>query len=159
MAFLIRKAEPQDLPSLGRLGALLVQTHYAFDRKRFLAPGKGTERGYASFLGNVLESADSCVFVAQKDGAIVGYVFGALEPLSWKELRGPAGFIHDVLVIEEARRLGIGTKLMQAAIEWLREHGAPRVILGTAAPNAAAQALFRHLGFRDTMVEMTMELE
>jgi hypothetical protein len=43
-------------------------------------------------------------------------------------------------------------------MSWLRERNAPRVILWTAAPNAAAQQLFRRLGFRDTMIEMTMEL-
>jgi len=154
----VRKAEPRDLQPLGRLGAMLMRTHYAFDQKRFLAPDQGAERGYASFLGRVLESPDDCVFVAEQNDRVIGYVYAALEPMSWKELRGPAGFIHDVIVAEEARRAGVGTKLMQAAIGWLREHGAPRVILGTAAPNAMAQALFRRLGFRDTMIEMTMEL-
>jgi RimJ/RimL family protein N-acetyltransferase len=47
---------------------------------------------------------------------------------------------------------------MEAAIAWLKEHGAPRVILGTAEQNVAAQRLFARLGFRRTMVEMTREL-
>jgi len=158
MPLVIRKAERRDLDSLGRLGAMLMRAHYAFDRLRFLAPGEGAERGYAAFLGSVLESDEDCVFVAEQDGVIDGYVFVALEPLSWKELRGPAGFIHDLAVADEARRSGIGTRLMQVAIDWLREHDAPRVILWTAAPNEAAQALFRQMGFRDTMVEMAMEL-
>jgi GNAT superfamily N-acetyltransferase len=158
MAVAIRKAERPDLESLGRLGALLMRTHYDFDRQRFLAPGTGAERGYASFLGSMLESAEAVVFVAEQDGAVIGYVFAALEPLSWKELRGPAGFIHDVVVAEDARRSGVGTQLMEVAIEWLAEHGAPRVILWTAAPNEMAHALFRRLGFRDTMIEMTKEL-
>lgn len=38
-------------------------------------------------------------------------------------------------------------------------HGAPRGILWTAAPNETAQTLFHGLGFRDTMIEMTMELK
>ena len=158
MTGVIRKAERHDLDSLGRLGAMLMRTHYAFDPQRFLPAGKGAERGYASFLGNMLDSEDDVIFVAEQDGAITGYVFAALEPLSWKELRGPAGFVHDLVVADEARKSGIGTKLMDAAIAWLRERGAPRVILWTAAPNEAAQALFRRLGFRDTMVEMTLEL-
>ena len=137
---------------------MLMRTHYAFDRERFLAPGTGAERGYASFLGNVLDSSEVGVFVAEQDGAVIGYVYAALEPLSWKELRGPAGFIHDVAVAEAVRRSGVATKLLETAIEWLRDRGAPRVMLWTAAPNAAAQMLFRRLGFRDTMVEMTMEL-
>jgi ribosomal protein S18 acetylase RimI-like enzyme len=138
---------------------MLVRTHHAFDPQRFLAPFEGIERGYGSFLTSAQEHGDAAVFVAEHDGAIRGYVYAALEPMSWKELRGPAGFIHDIAVAEEARRSGIGTKLMRAAVDWLRAHGAPRVILWTAAPNDAAKALFHRLGFRETMVEMTMELE
>ena len=158
MPLTIRKAERQDLDTLGKLGAMLMRVHYDFDRQRFLAPRDGTERAYASFLGSMLASDENCIFVAVDERGIVGYVFAALEPLSWKELRGPAGFIHDVAVAEEARHSGIGTKLMLTAIDWLREHGAPRVLLGTAAPNKIAQMMFHHLGFRDTMIEMTKEL-
>ena len=155
---LIRKAAPADAAALGRLGAMLMRVHYAFDPQRFLAAGSGTEAGYASFLGSVLDSNDNAIFVAEHEGTIKGYVYAALEPLSWKELRGPAGFIHDVAVSEEGRRAGVGTQLMHAATEWLRERGAPRVILWTAASNEKAQTLFKRLGFRDTMVEMTLEL-
>ena len=158
MTVAIRKAEPRDLPALGRLGAMLVRTHYEFDRQRFLAPVEGIENGYAAFLGRALQSPDDCVFVADDDGKIVGYTYAALEPLDWKELRGPAGFVHDLAVDESSRRKGVGTLLMKAAMDWLRDRGAPRVILGTAALNQAAHALFRRLGFRDTMIEMTREL-
>lgn len=155
----IRRAGRGDLEAVGRLGAMLVRTHYAFDHDRFLAPLEGTETAYAAFLGRQLDSRDACVFVAERDGVIAGYVFAALEPLNWKELRGPAGFIHDLAVSEEARRSGVGTKLIEAAVAWLRDRGAPRVILGTAAQNAVARSLFRQLGFRETMIEMTLELK
>ncbi|HYI10700.1 MAG TPA: GNAT family N-acetyltransferase [Thermoanaerobaculia bacterium] len=158
MAVTIRQAERRDLESLGRLGAMLMRTHYDFDPQRFLPPGHSAEEGYARFLGSVIDSPDDRVFVAEEAEGIAGYVYAALEPLSWKELRGPAGFIHDVAVRQDARGSGIAVQLMQAAFEWLRERDAPRVILWTAAPNAAAQRLFRRLGFRDTMLEMTMEL-
>jgi ribosomal protein S18 acetylase RimI-like enzyme len=156
--FIIRKAEPRDLDDLGRLGAMLIRTHYAFDKQRFLAPIAGAEAGYAQFLGSRLKSKDDCVFVAERDGAVAGYLWAALEPMSWKELRGPAGFIHDIAVEESARCQGIGTQLLSAAFEWLRERGVPRVLLSTAAPNQAARSLFRKLGFRETMIEMTREL-
>jgi ribosomal protein S18 acetylase RimI-like enzyme len=155
---LIRKADHRDLESLGRLGAMLMRTHYAFDPQRFLPAGDDAEEGYGWFLGTRMKSKNDVVFVAEENGEIAGYVWAALEPLSWKELRGPAGFIHDVAVREESRRAGIAEELMKAAIDWLRERGAPRVILWTAAPNEAAQQLFRRFGFRDTMVEMTLEL-
>lgn len=158
MAVTIRRAERRDLEDLGKLGAMLMQAHYAFDRARFLAPGDSAESGYAWFLGSVMDQPDGCVFVAEGEGRIAGYVYVALEAMSWKELRGPAGFIHDVAVGEESRRAGVAEQLMNAALGWLREQGASQVILWTATPNAPAQRLFRRLGFRDTMIEMTMDL-
>ena len=59
MPVTIRRAERRDLPALGRLGAMLMRTHYAFDRRRFLPPGQSAESGYASFLGSVVESPPS----------------------------------------------------------------------------------------------------
>ena len=86
-------------------------------------------------------------------------MFAGLEPLSWKELRDACGFIHDVVVDEAGRRLGIATALIEAAVEWLRSRGAPRVMLWTANRNVGARRLFEQLGFRPTMVEMTRELK
>jgi ribosomal protein S18 acetylase RimI-like enzyme len=153
----IRRANESDLPALGRLGAVLMQTHYDFDRKRFMAPGTNPAEGYAWFLGTQLKEDDVVLLVAERAGSLIGYVFAGLEPKSWKELREPAGFIHDVVVEDSSRRMGIAESLLEAAIDWLQEHGAPRIMLWTAEQNAAAQRLFSRLGFRRTMIEMTRE--
>ena len=160
----IRAARTDDGEALGRLGASLMRAHYAFDERRFLAPGAHAESGYASFLGTQLSSADSLVLVAERAAgerpvAVIGYVYAGIEPLSWKELRGEAGFIHDLLVSDEARALGVGQRLLDAAVAWLRERGMPRVMLWAAAPNAGAQRLFERNGFRPTMIEMTRDLD
>ena len=82
------------------------------------------------------------MLVAEVDGRIVGYVYAGLEPMSWKELRGPAGFIHDVMVEDDEQGAGAGSALIDAAIAWLRDRGAPRVMLWTAERNDGAQRLF-----------------
>jgi ribosomal protein S18 acetylase RimI-like enzyme len=155
---MIRTATLADLEALGRLGALLMRTHYGFDRHRFLPPGDDPASGYAWFLETQLGEPDVIILVAELGGRIVGYVYAGLEPLSWKELRGPAGFIHDIIVDDHARGGGVARELIAAAIEWLRQRGAPRVMLWTAAQNARAQQLFDAAGFRKTMIEMTLEL-
>ena len=157
-AIAIRPATRSDLPALGRLGALLMKTHYEFDQQRFMAPGESSDEGYGWFLGTQLRDADVVVLVAEQNGAVVGYVYAGLEPQSWKELRDACGFIHDVVVEETGRRGGVATALIAAATEWLRARGAPRVLLWTAQRNEGAQRLFERLGFRRTMVEMTREL-
>ena len=157
--FTIRRATPDDATALGRLGAMLMRTHYAFDPQRFLSPGDAPELGYASFLRSQLRRKDAVIFVAELHGGeVAGYVYAGLEPMSWKELRDAAGFVHDVAVDPSARRLGIAAALLDAATAWLKEHGAPRVVLWTAEPNADAQRLFARSGFRRTMLEMTKEL-
>jgi GNAT superfamily N-acetyltransferase len=154
----IRRATRHDLPALGRMGAQLMRVHYAFDPKRFLAPGRNPESGYGHFLGTQLDVDDAVVFVAERDGRAVGYVWAGIEPLSWKELRDVAGFVHDIVVEETERRSGVATALMEAAAAWVRDRGVPRLMLWTAAPNEGAQRLFERLGFRRTMLEMTREL-
>lgn len=156
--FRIRLATEADASALGRLGGLLMRTHHEFDPQRFLPPGADPESGYGRFLRSQLRDEDVVVFVAERDNAVIGYVYAGLEPLSWKELRDACGFIHDVVVAEPGRRVGAATALIEAAVDWLRQRGAPRVVLWTAEPNTAAQALFARLGFRRTMVEMTREL-
>jgi GNAT superfamily N-acetyltransferase len=153
----IRLAERRDLPALGRLGALLVRTHHEFDRARFMMPKGDLEEGYASFLGTQLDDANQVIYVAERQDDLLGYVYAGLEPLSWKELREPAGFVHDVVVDESARGQGIAVRLVEAATAWLAGRGVPRVMLWTAQKNAPAQRLFDRLGFRRTMIEMTRE--
>jgi ribosomal protein S18 acetylase RimI-like enzyme len=153
---IVRRAEERDLPALGRLGAALMRVHYAFDRDRFLAPGPHPEEGYARFLGTQIGD-DVAIFVAERDGRVVGYVYAGIEPRSWKELRDVAGFLHDVVVDEDARRSGIGVRLVETAAEWLVARGVPRVMLWTAERNTPAQRLFERVGFRRTMIEMTRE--
>jgi ribosomal protein S18 acetylase RimI-like enzyme len=135
-----------------------MRVHHGFDSRRFLSPGDDPESGYAWFLGTQLTEPDVAIFVAEIDGIVRGYVYCGLEPMSWQELRGPAGFIHDIVVDESARRSGIARQLLAAARSWLVERGAPRVMLWTAAQNDAARGLFASAGFRQTMIEMTLEL-
>jgi ribosomal protein S18 acetylase RimI-like enzyme len=153
----IRKAEARDLPSLGRLGAALLRLHYAYDRDRFMEPGLEPEEGYAWFLGTQLGRNDTIVLVAEREGVAVGYVYAGIEPQSWKELRDEAGFIHDVVVDERNRRVGVAEALIGAAFTWLQSRNVPRVLLWTADGNVEAQRLFTKLGFRRTMIEMTRE--
>ena len=78
----IRRATEADLPVLGKLGASLLLAHHAFDPQRFMAPRGDPEAGYAWFLGTQLEEKDVAVFVAERAGTVIGYVYAGLEPQS-----------------------------------------------------------------------------
>lgn len=158
--FTVRAMTAADLHSAARLAAKLVNMHYELDPKRFLhLPNAAV--GYARYFGSELESDRVVLLVAERAGAgdIVGYAYGRLEPRSYNELLDVAGKLHDVYVDESARGHGVGEALVREMTRRLTEKGAPRVLLLTAVQNEAAQRLFKKLGFRTTMLEMTREAD
>jgi ribosomal protein S18 acetylase RimI-like enzyme len=155
----IRPATTSDSATLGKLGALLVRTHFEFDAKRFLAPSPQTERGYGGFLASQLEETNIVILVAEQIGIVVGYTYAGVEGTDYMSLRGPAGVLYDIVVEPAHRGQGIGKQLLDATIKALADKGAPRVLLSTAEQNEPAQRLFERAGFRRTMIEMTKELD
>jgi ribosomal protein S18 acetylase RimI-like enzyme len=159
MSPVVRRATSDDLPRIGHLGALLIAEHHEFDSRRFLAVRPRTPADYASFLGTQLEDPDVAVLVADQGGDVIGYAYAAVEGYDYMALRGPAGVLHDVIVDPEHRGRGVGRLLLDATFAYLKSRGAPRVILWTAVQNEPAQRLFASAGFRQTMIEMTRELD
>ena len=155
----VRTATSADLPRMGRLGALLVDEHYAFDAQRFIASRPRTPADYAIVLAAQLEKPDVAVLVAELNGDVIGYALAAVEGYDYMALRGPAGVLHDIIVEPQYRDQGIGRMLLDATLAFLKRSGVPRVVLTTAEGNAPAQRLFDDAGFRRTMIEMTRELD
>jgi ribosomal protein S18 acetylase RimI-like enzyme len=154
----VRRATRRDLPHIGRLGALLVEAHHAFDSRRFLAATSRTKDAYAAYLGGQLDAPDAAVFVAEKNAEVIGYAYVAVESYDYMALRGPAGVLYDIVVDVVHRGQGVGRVLLDATLAALKAKGAPRVVLSTAERNETAQRFFARAGFRRTMIEMTREL-
>jgi ribosomal protein S18 acetylase RimI-like enzyme len=153
----IRGATSDDVPTLGRLGALLVRLHNELDPKRFIPATPQTEENYGWFLGTQINKHDVFIYVAEREGKVVGYTYAGMEGMDYMALRGPAGAVYDIVVDPAYRGQGIGRQLLTTALSALKERGAPRVVLSTAQGNEAAQHLFESAGFRRTMIEMTRE--
>lgn len=158
VAPIIRPGRPGDVAVIGRLGALLVQTHHEFDARRFIAATPQTEQGYGSFLGTQLAEPNVVILVAELGGEVVGYTYSGVEGRDYMSLRGPAGVLYDIVVDPAHRGRGVGQILLDATISELAARGSPQVVLSTAERNETAQRLFARAGFRRTMIEMTREI-
>jgi ribosomal protein S18 acetylase RimI-like enzyme len=110
-------------------------------------------------MSTQLEDPDKAVLVADDDGDVIGYAYAVVEGYDYMALRGPAGVLHDIILDPEHRGRGVGQLLLDAALEFFRSRGVPRMVLSTAEQNEPAQRLFASMGFRRTMVEMTRELD
>ncbi|MDQ3264050.1 MAG: GNAT family N-acetyltransferase [Myxococcota bacterium] len=157
MSVTVRPAAVSDGPLLGRFGAALAGAHHGFDSQRFMLPGD-VEAGYRDWLLKEAASPKAVVLVAEKDSEVVGYAYGRLEARDWNLLLDVHAALHDLWVDPTVRGQGAGALLANAIALRLRDLGAPRVVLMSAAKNERAQRLFARLGWRPTMVEMTREL-
>lgn len=68
------------------------------------------------------------------------------------ERRHRYGIIEDIVVSEKCRGQGVGTLLMEAAIDAMREAGMENVILESGIRNTEAHAFFRRHNFRDAAI-------
>jgi ribosomal protein S18 acetylase RimI-like enzyme len=151
----IRPLRAEDLPAVSKLAGVLVRLHYRTDRERFLRI-PNVEAGYAWWFGKQLTNRSTVLRVAEEKGRVLGYAYGSLEPRDWNMLLDAHGAIHDVCVARTRRRRGVGRALTQAMVEALVAKGARRILLSTMVQNRPAQRLFASLGFRNTMLEMTL---
>jgi ribosomal protein S18 acetylase RimI-like enzyme len=97
----------------------------------------------AAELRQIVDSADSVLFLAVLDGAVVG----SLTLAFYRIPTALKAWIEDVVVDESARGHGVGEALNRAAIDEARARGAKNVSLTSRPSREAANRLYRRLGF------------
>jgi RimJ/RimL family protein N-acetyltransferase len=142
MDFRIRHADPSDAEQLTRLADAV-----SAEPEGWLISIAGEWRSAGDerrFLKALRRYPHAAVFVAESgDGSLVGRLSVGRDP-------HPAStHVADVglMVALEARRQGVGTALLQAAVDWARESGVCKLELHVFPWNEAAIALYDAFGF------------
>ena len=94
---------------------------------------------------SVTEPDRHVMFLACESDAVYGSAYGLRDPE-----HGDGGRIGGTWVAPSHRQQGVGRALLQAVFAWAREHGFRRLRLWAPSESAAALALYRHAGFKDT---------
>jgi ribosomal protein S18 acetylase RimI-like enzyme len=102
------------------------------------------------YLNEALESKTCKVFVATKDGEIVGTIRATIKeaPSFYKDKW--IGYTDDLVVKEEYRRKGIGGQLISKSIEYYKSKDISIVESKIYEFNKPSQALSEKLGFKKT---------
>lgn len=153
----IRDMTPADLEAVSRLAEQLVLLHHSWDTTRFFTT-PDIARGYYGYFQSQLGERTVLLLTAEVDGAVAGYLFGTLEARDWNKLLDAHGAVHDVFVSAAHRRQGVAQALMKEAKLRFTRLGAKQIVLYSAASNTDGQAMFKQLGYRPTMVELTLDL-
>jgi ribosomal protein S18 acetylase RimI-like enzyme len=95
-------------------------------------------------LADLVEGADTAVFLARVDGAIVG----SLTLAFYRIPTGMKAWIEDVVVDDAARGHGVGRLLNEAALDEARRRGAKNVSLTSRPSREAANRLYQRIGFK-----------
>ncbi len=105
-----------------------------------------------AILDRKVPLGDGLVFVAERDGAVVGAVVAGYD--------GYRGWIYHLAVDPARRGEGIGSELMRAAEVELAARGCPKVNLQVRTSNPEAVAFYESLGYStDATVSMGRVLD
>lgn len=109
-----------------------------------------------SFLQERFEKEESVIFVAEKDGKLIG--FTQLYPLFSSTGMKKQWVLNDLYVRMEERKMGAAEQLMRAAMEFGTRDGSRGLTLQTAKTNIPAQKLYEKLGWKKNETFLTYNL-
>jgi RimJ/RimL family protein N-acetyltransferase len=137
---IIRRAEPSDAEGLTRLGEAVGS-----EPEGWLVTTNGwrevsDERRY---LRAIRRYPNAAVFVAEDEGRIVGRLSIARDQHPASRHVADLG----LMVAISHRRRGIGTKLLEAALDWARHSEVRKLELHVFPHNEAAIKLYENFGF------------
>ena len=148
---LIRPARPEDAPALSTLGRVtFVETfvegfgipYPPADLVPFLNVAFGLETITAS-----LADPAGAWWVAEVDGAVVAFATTGPNSLPHPDARPSHAELKRLYVAKSAQGLGLGTKLLAVALEWMDANGDGPQWIGVWSGNLKAQKLYAAYGF------------
>jgi ribosomal protein S18 acetylase RimI-like enzyme len=175
---LLRRANPADAESIARLYEQEAQI-----QERLGGYALAPDFDWTAWVATRLADADHVFFVAQAEGAVIGYLHARLR--AGPKTRAPRGriigtikrilkphqvtraspaqcadwaIIESLFISPDFRRLGIGTELVDLAREALARLGASNIEISVVAANPPAVAFWSRLGFGDFRLHMVCRL-
>jgi dTDP-4-amino-4,6-dideoxy-D-galactose acyltransferase len=129
---------PKDAPALEEIAVEIGYTsRFQFDRR--FPPG-ACSRLYRAWLHKALADDHDSVIVAHLSGQPVGLIACGVHD-------DGVGVIQLAGVQSGTRGRGVGTALVQGALDWFRAQGVHRAEVVTQARNVPAQRLYQQMGF------------
>jgi len=136
---IVRRADPADAPALVALAAAVSAEPEGW----LIGSGWRSAGDERRFLRAVRRHPDAAVFVAELEGEIAGRMSLARDPHPASTHVADLGLMVDI----RFRRRGIGRALLEAAVEWAREHRVAKLELHVFPWNEPAIGLYESFGF------------
>ena len=144
----IRLATTDDLPEIQKLSLLQFEIEDKnFDDTLNLKWSLGEDG--RKYFEESLTQEDKCVFVAQVDDQIAGYIEGGISQTTSNRKIPKFAELEYMFVVEKYRGTGLGTKLFDAFRGWCKEKGVGRLRTEASAKNVRAVNFYKKNGFAE----------
>ena len=154
----LRRAGTEDAGALALVGAATFLETYAG-----LLPGTdivshcAERHAPASYEPWLRDAASACWLIDGPTGAPLGYAVATAPDLPLVDLARGDVELRRIYILGLLRGEGGGRALVEAALTWAGERGAPRLLLGVYDRNERALGFYRRMGFR-TVGERTFQV-
>jgi len=152
----VRKAESRDLDRVAAIWVAITDHHRHLDPLFRMRAGVDAE--LSGLLRALHRDPDAAIFVHEEAGNITGMSIVRIDrspPIMEETVRAE---ITDLGVRESERRRGIGSLLVDAALDWVAARGVDRVEVQVAVGNDEGQAFWRARGFGPLMDVLQLRL-
>lgn len=116
-----------------------------FDKYRIFYKKDSDLIGAEQFLSERIKNQESVIYIYYDKNIAVG--FTQLYPTYSSARMVKNWILNDLFVLEEYRKTGVATQLINKVIEFAKSNDANFVQLETQVDNFVAQKLYQHLGF------------
>ena len=149
----IRRASEKDIPVIDRLLYAVSKVHSDVRPDLFK---QGTKKYNDAELQNILSDDTTPVFVAEKDGNILGYAFCIHKQILDDNILTDIKtlYIDDLCVDESARGQHIGRALYDYVLNYAKECGCYNVTLNVWADNTSALRFYEKIGLKVLKIGM-----
>jgi (aminoalkyl)phosphonate N-acetyltransferase len=145
----IREARDEDFRAVA---ALLEE----LGRPKVLGTGAQSESAHRERYQQWLSEPGFFAFVAEQDGAVVGFV--DLQIVPRLNFDGPQAWVPDLIVTEGCRSRGVGAALLARTEEVARQLGAFSLALESAHWRTRAHEFYLREGMKDAALEFVKVL-
>lgn len=150
---IIRRAEERDIPAIDKLLFEVHKVHSDVRPDLFKAGAKKYTDGE---LKEILTDAKTPVFVAQKDGKVLGYAFCIhkqfIDDNNMTDIK--TLYIDDLCVDEAARGEHIGRALYEYVLDYAKKSGCYNLTLNVWADNVNAVKFYEKIGLKVQKIGM-----
>ena len=154
----IRTYHESDWPGLRACIVALQAYEQRWDDR--LADGEEIADAYGENLFETNAETKGCVFVAEIDDQIAGFIAiqAEIDQDGLEEVPYTFALVSDLVILESYRGQGLGRALLARAEDYAREQGAQWLRIGVLAKNQGAQRLYEAVGYvpREIMLEKSV---